>query len=675
MAVLLEEAIQQLRERIKAGAPRIAIQAPPGFGKTAVLRALAAALAGSRRVVRVALPEGDDAALVALVEAAAQLDGAALMDRVVPRHEPARLAWADRIAAVREALSRAGDDLLLLLDGARFQTTLGPESELFTRRAVEVTETFLGTRAGTLVLASPRIPDGIAEDAGFRLPLVREPHLGQAGDAVVRLVDGRRLPAVPPVVQQVVLALEAGGVDVERIPAHDLRLERLVPRLGQVLSDDPEGRRVVLRLAALRVPFSETLLERAGVMALCDRTKRIVTPLIEGLDDGSNLIPDALAREIRAQLLTDHPAWALDAPQGDAHHLAAAYHRERFQAARERGDVVAAVREELEEIHQLTEAGDAAALLARSLQFVEQYDALGKSLSQKAFRAPREQEEKLRRDAVRAYERAIEHEARDAYAHHYIAYNLDILGAEPERVEREYAEAREIEPAHPWYHGRYVCFLITTAWMSDARMAWDRALDELAETGGLLTPTVYEELHGQVARHLLARSELDFAADVLDDVPDPIRVSPWWRALHQLLVCLEEDRDERLVFPPTVALEDRWKGPHLIEEQDSLEVRSWQPGRVIGRDARGVVLRVAQRLAEGSEVTLSTVILDLRALSVEWHAQSARLAVGTFVERIEFMNGTKVLRTWPRGASSFDAVSYLPRLFPSLDRYVRRAFA
>ncbi|WP_437282115.1 hypothetical protein WME90_16590 [Sorangium sp. So ce375] len=676
MAVLLEEAIQQLRERIEAGAPRISIQAPPGFGKTAVLRGLAAALAGSRRVVRIEVPDGDDAALVALVEAAAQLEGATLMDRVVPRHEPARVAWADRIAAIRGALSRAGKDLLLLLDGPRFPTALGPESELFTRRAVEVTETFLGIRAGTLVLAGPRIPVGQAEDAGFRLPLVRDPSLGRAGDAVARSFgDRRRLPAVPPVMQQVLQALAAGGIDVERLPAHDLRLDRLVPRLGRLLLDDPGGRRVIIRLTAFRVPFSDSVLDRAGLMALAPRTRTIIEPLIEVFDDGSKVVPDALAREIRTSLLTNNSAWVLDEPQGDAHHLAAAYHRERFQAARDGGDVVAAVREDMEEIYQLTEAGDAAALLSRSLQFVEQYDALGKSLSQKALRAPREQEEKLRRDAVRAYERAIEHDERDAYAHHYIAYNLDILGTEPERVEREYTQARDIEPAHPWYHGRYVCFLITTAWMSDARTAWDSALDDLAATEGLLTPAVYEELHGQVARHLLARSELDFAADVLDDVPDPIRVFPWWRALRQLLVCLEEDRDERLVFPPTVALEDRWKGPHLIAEQDSLEVRTWQPGRVIGRDARGVVLQVAQRLAEGAEVTLSTVILDLRTLSVEWHAQSAWLAVGTFVERIEFMNGTKVLRTWPRGASSFDAVSYLPRLFPSLDRYVRRAFA
>ncbi|XXY48858.1 hypothetical protein WME91_53525 [Sorangium sp. So ce269] len=677
MAVHLEEAIQQLRERIEAGASRIAIQAPPGFGKTTVLRGLAASLAGgSRRVVRIVMPEGDDAALVALVEVAAQLDDGTseLLDRVVPRHEPARVAWASRLEAVREALSLAGDELLVLLDGPRFQTASGPESDLFARRAVELTETLLGARSGTLVLAGPWIPEGVAKDAGFRLPLVRDLLTAHAHETVSRL--GGRPPHVPPpVVPQVLRALTAAGIDVSRIPAHDLRLDRLVPRLGHVLSESPEGRRVIARLTALRVPFASSLLERAGFMALSDQARRIVEPLVEELDDGSKLIPDALAREIRARLLAGHSDWKLDEPQSGAHHFAAVYHRERFQAARERGDIAAAVREELEEIHQLTEAGDAAALLSRSLQFVEQYDALGKSLSQKALRAPREQEEKLRRDAVRAYERAIEHDARDAYAHHYIAYNLDILGAEPERVEREYIAAREIDSGHPWYHGRYVCFLITTAWMNEARTAWDRAMDDLVETGGLLMPSVYEELHAQVARHLLARSELDFAADVLDDVPDPIRASLWWRALCQLLVCLEEDRDERLVFPPTVALEDRWMGPHLTEVQDPLEVKRWQPGRVIGRDARCVVLRVGQRLAECSEVRLSTTILDLRTLPVEWHAQPAWLAVGTFVECIEFLNGTQVLRTWPRNASSFDAVSYLPRLFPSLDRYIRRAFA
>ncbi|KYF49618.1 hypothetical protein BE04_51055 [Sorangium cellulosum] len=666
MAVLLEEAIEQLRERIEAGAPRIAIQAPPGFGKTTVLRGLAASLAGRRRIVRIGLPEGDDAALVALVEAAAQLDGGtpALLERVVPRHEPARVAWADRIAAVREALSCAGDDLLLLVDGPRFQTTPGAESELFARRAVELTETLLAARAGTLVLAGSWVPDGIAEDAGFRLPLVRDPFMARAHDASDRL--GRGLPHVPPpVVQQVLRALEAAGVDVERIPAHDLRLDRLVPRLGRALSESPEGRRVIARLAALRVPFSDSLLERAGFMALPPRTRSVVGPLVEVLDDGSRLVPEALARQTRALLLAGHPDWRLDGHQSDAHHLAAAYHRERFQAARERGDVGAAVREELEEIYQLTEAGDAAALLSRSLQFVEQYDALGKSLSQKALRAPREQEEKLRRDAVRAYERAVEHDERDAYAHHYIAYNLDILGTEPERVEREYVKARDLAPGHSWYHGRYVCFLVTRVWMKEARAAWEQALNDLAATGPLQAQ-VYEALHGQAARLLLSRGRLDFAAEVLEDVPRELRAS-WWQALDQLCVCLEEDRDERLVFPPTLPLAMRWKGPHLADER---EVHAWKPGRVFGRDEQVVLLLVADH-----PDTVSTLCLSKGDLGEVWNASPSQLRVGTFVELIEYADGTRAMEIWDRLSSSFEAVPGLPKLFPSPDRYVRRAFA
>ncbi|WP_044965763.1 ATP-binding protein [Sorangium cellulosum] len=670
MAVLLEEAVAQLRELIEAGATRIAIQAPPGSGKTTVLDALAVALAGSRRVVRIALPEADDAALVALVDAAIQLGFASpdLLDRVVPRHEPARVSWSEKLAAVREALACTGSDVLVLVDDPRFQAASGPESELFTRRAVEVTETLLRASAGTIVLAGSRIPDGVAEHASFRLPLVLDPVQAQADDATGRL-DGGPLRALSPVVQQVLRALRAAGVDVGHARPPQLRLDSLVEReLGRVFHEDVELRRTVARLAVLRVPFAPELLERAGLASLGERSRNVAALLLHTLDDGACTVPAALAREIRALLSDDLAA--------EAHRFAAVYHRDRHERARQREDVAAAIREELEEIYHLTRIGDAAALLARSLQFVEQYDALGKSLSQKALGAPREQEESLRRDAVRAYERAIEHDRKDAYAHHYIGYNLDLLGSEPERVEREYVAARDLDPGHPWHHGRYIGFLVTRAWMDEAREAWERALGDLADTGGPLQPAIYEDLHAQIARLLLARSELDFAADVLEDVPGEVRAMPWWRALYQLQVCLEEDRDERLVFPPAVSLDDRWDGPHLVAAvQDLDKVQRWRPGRVMGRDARGVLLRVAQRLAHAAEPTLSTLHVDLRALREEWHAQPAWLAVGTFVELNEYPDGTKMLKTWDRRSSSFDAIPYLPKLFPAPDRYIRRAFA
>jgi hypothetical protein len=674
MAVLLEEAVEQLRERIAGGATRLAIVAPPGFGKSAMLDRLAETAREHRRVVRVSFPQGDDAALAALVDVAT---GLGVVEEVVPLHDSARLPWATRLDLARKALAGVGDELLLLIDEPRFDATNSLLGELFAQRAAELTEMLLGVRKGAIVLAGRSIPIGVAERAGFALPTLSAPE----SDAVSRLGGD----PLSPVVRQVLGALAEAGIDVERMPPGDLRLDRLVAvHLGNVLRGRAELLRTIAHLSAIRVPFSKELVDQAGVRALSAHERTILNHLLVTVDAGRTcIVPAVLAQVIRAQIVRgSSAAWALDEPSGDAHRFAARYHRARFEAAKARADVGAAVREELEEIHQLTEAGDAAALLDRSLQFVEQYDALGKSLSLSALRAPREQREKkesLRRDAVRAYERAIGHDDQHAYAHHYIAYNLDILGIETERVEREYVAARKLEPGHPWYHARYIGFLVTTGWMKEAREAWDRALGDLTDAMGPLPPATYEELHAQVARVLLSRSELDFAADVLDDVPDALRAKPWWVALHQLHVCLEEDRDERLVFPPRVALEDRWKeGPHLIATAgELLEVARWRPGRVIGRDKRVVVLQVAERDPGHAEAPLSTQIIEVAALREEWscNAHPEFLVVGAFVELIDYRDGTKALKIGDKIASSFDAIPYLPKLFPSPTRYIRRAFA
>jgi hypothetical protein len=670
MAVLLEEAVEQLQGLIVGGATRLAIEAPPGFGKTAVLDRLADTFRGNRRVLRVSFPQGDDAALAALVDVATGLE---IVEKVVPPHDAARLTWSTRLDLARKALAGAGDELLLLIDEPRFDTRSSAFGELFALRATELTELLLGIRRGAVVLAGRSIPTGVAERPPFALPIVAD----LDRDAAARL-GGHPLP---PVVRQVLRALDVAGIDVDRIsPAH-LRLDRLVEdHLSRVFQEHREMLKSVAHLAAVRVPFSNELVAHAGVALLSTRERKIVSQLLASGDEGRTfIVPSVLAQVIRTQIAKgSSSAWALDEPTGDAHRFAARYHRAKFDDANRLADVGAAVREELEEIHQLTEAGDARALLDRSLQFVEQYDALGKSLSRSALRAPRDQQEALRRDAVRAYERAIEHDPEHAYAHHYVAYNLDILGTEPARVEREYVAARDLDPGHPWYHSRYIGFLVTTAWLKEARSAWDRALGDLTERAGSLTSATYEELHAQVARVLLSRSEVDFAAEVLEDVPAELRAEPWWGALHQLQVCLDEDRDERLVFPPTLALDLRWRdGPHLPPDVgDLLEVERWRPGRVSGRDGQVVVLRVA-RWPEGSaEPRFASELIDVAVLHDEWNCnpRPELLPVGAFVELIEYKDRTKALRSWDGFASSFDAIAYLPKLFPSPDRYIRRAF-
>lgn len=670
MAVLLEEAVQQLRDRIDGGERRLALHAAHGFGKTAVLAGLAAALTGSRPVVRVGLPAADDAAQVALVQAAAQLLFARpdLLECVVPPREPARMPWAARIEALRGALSSAGDQALILVDEPRFDPGSNPEGQLFAGRAVEITQALMGA-PGVVVLAGAWIPRGVAQDAGVRLPL-----LPRSDDIVARRMNERARAhgPLPPVVVRILAALEIAGVDIRRISPPDLRADRLLSHeLGRLFLERPGMRGVVARLSVLRVPFSDDLLDRAGLSSLSEEERGIVRQLLSSAGDGRYVVPAALSGAFRERSALGDPAWIPDAPAGDAHRFAAQHHRARFDAARAGGDVAVAVREELEEIHHLTEAGDATALLDRSLQFVEQYDALGKSLSQKALRAPRGQEEQLRRDAVRAYERAIEHERDDAYAHHYIAYNLDILATERERVGSEYVTAKDLDPGHPWYHSRHICFLITTSWMLPARSCWERAIAELAGTGRPLDHAIHDALHRPVARLLLARSELGFAREVLEDVPETHRSASWWIALEQLRVCLEEDRDQRLVFPPTLPVAERWTGPHLALSGPGGEgIKDWKPGRVLGRDEALVTIDVAR-----SPEQLSTIEIELRAMAEEWGVSPGEVHPGAFVELVEYDDGTKKMNVWDRSSSSFHDIPNLPRLFPASDRYVRRAFA
>ena len=668
--MLLGEAVQRLRQGIDGGDRRLAIHAAPGAGKTAVLAALAESLRGSRPVVRIELSDDDDAAQAALVQAAAQLAFAKpdLLDCVVPRHEPARVPWTARIAALREGLALAGQEPVIVVDEPIFDPGSSPERQFFAGRAVEITRAVMGA-PGVVVLAGSSIPPGIAWDAGVELPLVHA-----ADDAVARgvlaEVSGKR--PLPPVIVQVLAALQAGGVDVRGIPRRDMRLDRLVRHdLGRLLLERPSMRGVIARLSALRLPFPEDLPVRAGLFGLPEPDRRIVDHLLAAAGEGRRVVPAALATTIRDCIATGDPAWTPEEPAGDQHRFAAEHHRSCFEAARVSGDVAAAVREELEEIHQLTEAGDAAALLDRSLQFVEQYDALGKSLSQRALRGPRAEEERLRRDAVRAYERAVEHDPRDAYAHHYIAYNLDILATERERVGQEYVTAKDLAPGHPWYHSRHICFLITTSWMRLAREGWERAVADLASTGGPLDEALCEALHRPVARLLLERSELGFAREVLEDAPETVRSAPWWVALDQLRVCLEEDRDQRLVFPPTLPVAERWRGPHLASSgPGDAEIKDWKPGRVLGGDDDLVMIDVASL-----DAPISTIEIDVRALTEAWDVAPGELRPGAFVELVEYEDGTKEMNVWDRSSSSFRGIANLPKLFPAVDRYLRRAFA
>jgi hypothetical protein len=654
-APFIEAAMEEIAGLIEAGATRIGLTLPTGVEKSAVLDRLEDTLSG-RQVIRIELPDGDDAGLVALALGAAQFEAQA--PGLLKQIESLDIPWRVKLQKF-QAVAKNARRVVFLVDDPRFIPAMVPQEELFARRALEVTNALLEMSDVTVVLAGERIPPGVAR----MVAMMPSPET-TAGLLVTRLLN----------------ALAAAGMAVERIPRHHRRVELLVQHdLARLALEDAALRLTLLRLSVLRVPFPAELLDRMVATSLSQESRQMLELLLSTTSDGMRVLPHALGRFIRTRheqgvSATADPAWQANEPISDMHRLAAEHHREQFNRAKARRDVLGALRHDLEEIYHLTEAGDAVAVLSRSLWFVEQYDALGRALSKQASLVSREapqREEALRWLAIQAYERALVHDRDDAYAHHYIAHNLDILAADPARAEREYVVARDLEPTHAWYHSRYIRFLLTTAWMTEARAAWECAFDGL---GNQLGPLDYEELHGQVARLLLHRGELEFAREVLEDVPEEAQRLPWWRALMRFLVYLEEERDELLVFPPDVSMEERWVRPHLVPEAIVHRVKRWRPGRVIDRDERHVHLRVAARDADVDQVTISYIHLSRWRLKNVWSSRYHLLPAGTFVELLEYKDGSRELKAWSDRASTFRDAE-LPKLFPPPDRYIRRGFA
>ena len=118
--------------------------------------------------------------------------------------------------------------------------------------------------------------------------------------------------------------------------------------------------------------------------------------------------------------------------------------------------------------------------------FADQLDALGRALSRDFQRY---------RDAARYFERACKWEPEDDYAHHYLAYNLDIEASRPGDVEVHYQKAIELAAENAWWHVRWITYLVTRGRTAAAWVAWGEALDALGLPDPDADPWVYENLH------------------------------------------------------------------------------------------------------------------------------------------------------------------------------------
>jgi tetratricopeptide (TPR) repeat protein len=647
----LEDAARKVCACLEGDARRVTLYGRASSGKSSTMGLIAQQL-GSQdwRVHRTQMTHDDDAGPIALATLAAGVS-----PDVRQRALDIAVPWKKKVDALVEALALDCRRVAILVDDPWLGSPDDAPS-MFAERSADLLDRLERVPRLALVLSmSDRPLRGTVVD----LPVAADPRAVLSAerwqdspfhDAATQIRDSGypRLDRMSPVELRLAVALTAKGMSAGDALLHAASGPRGLVRIVIESIGNARLRHAIIRLSIMRTPFDEaTFDELLGTVSASERALVLDTLLFrtrEGL-----VVPELVVHEARERLQTLSAA-ALTA----AHTTAAAFHERQFGAATKTQDVTGATRHEMEIIHHLTEAGDAAAVLGRSVGFVEQYDKLGKTLS---IRGVRSHQRKCLSLAVQAYARALIHDSEDAYAHHYRAYNLDILAVEADSVEQDYRRALELRPDHVWHHGRFISFLLTCGRAHEAHDAWDEALRVL--DGVRRHSWLFRELHRPVARLLLHRGRLDFAREVLADVPEAMG-GTWLAPTTTLLVQLSEAESDQLVFPASVAPDQRWGGPHLlISEDERARLVRWMPGRIERANGEIVI-----RFAESSSKFLRRTLSPAKFRAACPGATPMVPPAGTFLELLRFKGQAgDSIRCYPMSESP----SGLPPLFPPPD--------
>lgn len=667
----VDDAVAKMYAALRAGTTLLALKGQRSAGKSAAVAQLVRLLTKEKKhsVVFISMPRyGDDAAAVALLNAASQLRGSD--PRVLSEIKSPRRPWNEKLDLVAETLAKQ-PETTLVFDNPRFDFHRGAAQTIFAIEAYELTQKLLGLRdlrkVVTMATSAPLVDatEVILHTRSVASEVLQPERWNGLGQYAERLLrsGGAQWNEYSPFELRLAVALVAKGVDPSEILANGWHYRELVRRLLSSWAAQGQLKKVIGRLSLLREPFDEEFLVAAGAEQLDQQSAMLLRQALLFKENGRWALHDLLAREARDD------NWLTRQETIDAHRQAARYHQARFHKVRHTDDLSSALRQEMECVYHLTEAGDAETLFSDefSIFFSEQYDALGKSLSLKERYS----------EAVRAYERALEHNPRDWYAHHYLAYNLDILAKEPQRVEEEYREALTQRSDQVWFHGRLICFLITTGRLLDAKKEWGTALAKLIPSESGERGWIYDELHRQVAWLLLHRGQVEFAERVLADVPSFLQeTAPWYRNFSRFMRVLQEAEENKLVFPPSIPVEQRWNGPHLIlDPADAARVEDWYPGRIATIDARGIHIRIAKRDPRtGHERYGWRDLTNDQLHRLSSHAASLKLPAGTFVELVSLRpaGGKRAAQELilSHTRSHNEDFSLGPAIFPPPDRYI-----
>lgn len=683
-----DEAVEELRKRLtwrpagKDPHPGLQLCGKPSSGRTTVLDRLEEKLKGeNHRTLRI-VPSGDwDSGIGILLQLATFL-GLEGDERALKAACDQKNSWEDKVLAVGKAAGELPESRrpIVLVDPVDLPTAEETQDDLPAAQYVEEAVRFvLDDLPWKRVMATSR-----RRRQAQALRLAPE----RPGASFLRRAEWGTLAATAEQLaaegwqhlsdlEALQLRLIVGVAAVESVPFALRKVQERysAPMLLDVrIGDDPryaDLRAVWARLSLVRTTFDREVLRIAGAEALGERERDLLERCLLCRRKGGYALHPILRREKSAG--SGRP-WLASHDLQRTHERLRNHHRECRDRLRVAGEVppLAAVMHHAEAFHHAQAAGDLEGAQELQLGFIEELDALGRSLSLRWRRYA---------DAAAVFHKVLIVDPDHAYANHYLAYNLDIEGKRPDEVERHYRTAIAEQPEHPWWHSRWIRFLLTRGRTRDARQAFSEASTLIAPPD-TRREQLYKQLHLEVARMALHRVELDLAREVLDQVPASLREKlPGYGPLSRRLRVLLEVEQHGAVFPAWLSPDEWWKGAHLFrQEEPSLgQLLGWSPARVdsIDLDARIIWFRTAQPPAGENETPtygwMDVSFDDFERLRDQECPHARELTEDTFVEFAWFARGGRADAGQTRvRAFTPEEPEALPTIFPDPDRYLRR---
>lgn len=433
-------------------------------------------------------------------------------------------------------------------------------------------------------------------------------------------------------VMEVRLAVAFAWLFSPKIAAFEIRntggaaavLKRLLDQLESSAKTDGRIEGICHALSGLtigRMRWSENLLEKNFPrLSKLDRSV-IQNAFCEEWPDGFTLHPlvryEVIGRS-RDPLNQSRRLWQL--PEQDQQSI----HKSLFQVveARANGGLFC----NLECLEHWALAGNTLSPGNRQIHFVEQLHQIGFTLSYRYRQHAK---------AVEVYRMALGFDPNNARSHHYLAFNLDWNAEQPDEVEYHYQEAVRANDEHPWYHSRWISYLVTRGQNKKARVAWQNAINALSVSEE--SPDwIFKSLHRWVARWMLHWGELGTAESILNSIRPELRNESSVKRLYDLLAALRLAEEGIAVFPLSVP-QSRWwiAAGHtgLPVEVDGQRL-VWYPARINAVEEGIVYLTVGKPDSESKlclaveEQEFSLAVLEKAAHSFS----SQDLVQGRFIE-------------------------------------------